>query len=220
VIGGPVSPLIWGFSAAAAVSAFLCIRGKYEGSQLLVFVFKPLTTILLLIMALATGATQSSYGSLVVVAILFSLLGDILLMLPRDRFLQGLLSFLVAHVVLILAFTLEWSGVTWGLVPVVAVAALGMFTALAPHLGRMKIPVTVYIAVIGTMVWVGCERLLGTGSFSGILAGVGAILFMFSDSVLGLNRFRASFRSADLIVLSSYWMSLWLIALSVRPDWM
>jgi hypothetical protein len=43
---------------------------------------------------------------------------------------------------------------------------------------------------------------------------------MFSDSILALNRFRAEFRAADLIVLSTYYLSLWLIALSVRPDLM
>ncbi len=218
-MGGAVSPIIWWLSAAAAVSAVLCIRGKYSHTQSRIFVFKPLTTVLLIALALTGGAIRSNYGSLVVVAMVFSLFGDIFLMLPKDRFLQGLLNFLVAHVLLIFAFTLDWPGVTWGLFLAVAVAALGMYLALASHLGRMKAPVTVYISVIGVMVWVGCERWLGTGSVSGLLAGTGAILFMFSDSVLGLNRFRASFRSADLIVLSSYWVSLWLIALSVRPGW-
>ena len=193
-MGGGIWSGIWGLSVAAAVSAIVCIRGKYQGSQLRVFVFKPLTTVLLLSLALAGGASQTSYGSLVVIAMVLSLFGDIFLMLPKDRFLYGLLSFLAAHVVLILAFTLDWYGVTWWVALVVALAASGMYAALAPHLGRMKFPVTVYMAVIGTMVWFGCERWLGTGSASGALAGTGAILFMFSDSVLGYNRFRGSFR--------------------------
>ena len=111
VMGGGIWLGIWGLSVAAAVSAIVCIRGKYQGSQLRVFVFKPLTTVLLLTLALAGGASQTSYGSLVVIAMVLSLFGDIFLMLPKDRFLYGLLSFLAAHVVLILAFTLDWYGV-------------------------------------------------------------------------------------------------------------
>lgn len=220
MIGETIAPGIWWLSATAAFSAILCIGGKYQGSQLRVFVFKPLTTVLLLGVALAGGAIQTTYGALVVFAMVLSLSGDIFLMLPKDRFLQGLLSFLAAHLVLIFSFAPDLTGLTWWVALGVFLAASGMYRVLAPHLGRMKLPVTVYITVIGLMVWFGCERWLGTGSVSGALAGSGAILFMASDSVLGLNRFRAGFRSADLIVLSTYWLSLWLIALSVRPGWM
>ena len=216
----PSSMAVWWLSVGASVSAALCISGKYRRSPPRVFVFKPLTTVLLMGVAWAGGASQTSYGSWVLLAMVFALIGDIFLMLPKDRFLQGLLSFLAAHLILIFAFTLEWPGMNWSLLPAVAVPGLGMYALLAPHLGGMKAPVALYITVIGAMVWTGCGRWLEGGSVSGALAGTGAILFMFSDSVLGLNRFRSSFRSADLIVLSSYWASLWLLALSVRPQWM
>ncbi len=213
-------PTLWGLSTVTAITGALCIRGRYTQSRWLVYLFKPLTTGLIFAMALTAGASESLYGRLVAVAIIFSLVGDVFLMLPKDHFIQGLASFLVAHLVLIGAFTLEWPSVTWWLLVLVAVPALGMRTVLAPHLGRMKVPVTVYVAVIGTMVWFGCERWLALGSISGLLAAIGAMLFMFSDSVLALNRFRAEFRAADLMVLSTYYLSLWLIALSVRPDLM
>jgi uncharacterized membrane protein YhhN len=211
---------VWGLSAATAITGALCIRGKYTQSRWVVYVFKPLTTGLIFAMALTAGASESLYGRLVAVAIIFSLGGDVFLMLPKDHFIHGLASFLVAHLVLIGAFTLEWPGVTWWLLVLVAIPALGMRMVLAPHLGRMTVPVTVYITVIGTMVWFGVERWLAMGSVSGILAAVGAMLFMFSDSILALDRFRAEFRSADLIVLSTYYLSLWLFALSVRPGLM
>jgi uncharacterized membrane protein YhhN len=43
------------------------------------------------------------------------------------------------------------------------------------------------------------------------------VLFLFSDATLAWNRFRGEFRSADAIVLSTYYLSLFLIALSVSP---
>ena len=45
--------------------------------------------------------------SLRLAGLLFSLVGDVSLMLPNERFIQGLVSFLVAHLCYIVAFTFE-----------------------------------------------------------------------------------------------------------------
>ena len=211
--------LIFGLSAAALLSGALCIRGKYSGSRILIYVFKPLATVLILGVAVAAGAFATTYGRLVALAIVFSLAGDIFLMLPQDRFIHGLLSFLAAHVVLIVAFALQATGLSWWVLLPVA-AGTGMYAALAPHLGRMKIPVITYIIVIGAMTWLALERWHLQGTTSAALAALGSVLFLVSDSVLALDRFRAKFRSADLLALSTYYASIWLFALSVHPGWM
>jgi len=211
--------LVPGLSVAAFVSGALCMRGKYSDSKILIYVFKPLTTMLLLGVAVAAGAFATTYGRLVALSIVFSLAGDIFLMLPKDRFINGLLSFLVAHVVLIVAFALQATGLSWWLLIPIA-AGIGMYSALAPHLGRMKIPVVVYITVIAAMAWFALERWHLQGSTSAALAALGSVFFLYSDSTLALNRFRAKFRLADFLVLSTYYASIWLIALSVHRGWM
>jgi len=211
--------LVTALSVAAFVSGALCIRGKYCGAKTLVYVCKPLTTALNLGVAVAAGALATTYGRLVALSIVFSLAGDVFLMLPRDRFIHGLLSFLVAHLLLIVAFTLQATGLSWWLVLPVA-AGMGMYTVLAPHLGRMKIPVAVYTVVIAAMAWTALERWHLQGSTSAALAAWGSVLFLYSDSTLALDRFRAEFRSADLLVLTTYYVSIWLIALSVHGGWM
>lgn len=207
--------LVPGLSVAAFLSTALCIRGKYCDSKTLIYVFKPLTTLLILAVAVAAGAFATTYGRLVALAIVFSLAGDIFLMLPKDQFIKGLLSFLVAHLVLIVAFTLQATGLSWWVLLPLA-AGTGMYAVLAPHLGHMRIPVVVYIIVIGAMAWSALERWHLQGSTSAALAALGSVFFLFSDSTLALNRFRAKFRSADFLVLSTYYASIWLIALSVH----
>ena len=215
-----MSHVVWVLSLAAGISGTLCIAGKYRRSQMQVFTFKPMTTLLLLAVAVASGATQTGYGILVSAAIVFSVVGDIFLMLPEDRFVKGLVSFLFAHLALVLAFSQPWPGLTaWAFLGF-SLPAFGMYRLLAPHLGRMKVPVTIYITVIVAMAWFGWERWMASGSMSGLMAAVGSILFLISDSTLALNRFRAEFPSADLIVLSTYYVSLWFLALSVYPAWM
>ena len=217
--GKRVDLLVPILTVAAVVSGALCINGKYGGSRILIYVFKPLTTLLVLGVAVAAGAFATTYGRLVAVAIIFSLAGDIFLMLPKDRFMEGLLSFLAAHAVLIVAFALQATGLSWWLL-LPAAAGTGMYSALAPHLGRMKVPVLVYITVIAAMAWAALERWHLQGSTSAALAALGSVFFLYSDSTLALNRFRAKFRMADFLVLGTYYTAIWLIALSVRPGWM
>jgi len=196
----------------------LCIRGKNAGSALQVYIFKPLTTILIIVVALlGAGPSLSGYGAFVLSAFLFALAGDVFLMLPKDRFIAGLISFLVAHLLLVVAFVVRGVGFNWWLMLLAFLPGMVMYRFLLPHLGRMKVPVFFYVSVISAMVWMAWEGLLQLGAYGPFLAALGAVLFLFSDAILAWNRFRGKFRNAEAIVLSTYYLSLFLIALSVSP---
>jgi uncharacterized membrane protein YhhN len=91
-------------SILIAAAALLTIIGQYR-SRAMVYVFKPLTTLLIIVLALQMhGETTPRYFHLVAAGLVFSLAGDVFLMLPKDRFVAGLLSFLIAHLLYILAF--------------------------------------------------------------------------------------------------------------------
>lgn len=204
-------------SILVLVSALLHLRAEYRGPRWQVYVFKPLTTALIVAVALAAPAPVSSfYQTAVVVGLLFSLAGDVFLMLPRDRFIAGLVSFLLAHLCYVAAFD---SSVDVPVSPV----ALGPFLLyglvlvrlLWPHLGRLRIPVMVYAAVLLVMGWMAAEQHLALADGRTLLALVGAGLFVVSDSVLAWNRFVRRFQASQAVVLSTYFTAQWLIALSV-----
>lgn len=93
------------FSAAAICSGIAYIWATYTGGPLLRYLFKPLTTALILLTALALlDPVSHLYRILIGGGLLFLLAGDVFLMLPDDFFLWGLVSFLVAHVFLIAVF--------------------------------------------------------------------------------------------------------------------
>jgi len=212
---------IWILSASGLLSAVLCIRGKNRGSALQVYIFKPLTTLLIITVALlGAWANPSSYAVLALSAFVFALAGDVFLMLPKDRFIAGLISFLLAHLLLVVAFVVRGVGFTWWLVPLAFLPGVVMYRVLLPHLGRMKMPVFFYVSVISAMVWMAWEGWLHLGGYGPALAASGAALFLFSDATLAWNRFRGKFRSAETIVLGTYYSSLFLIALSLlfAPD--
>jgi uncharacterized membrane protein YhhN len=204
-------------SILALSSGLLHIRAEYYGPRRQIYIFKPLTTsLILLIVLLASDTPSERYKMAVVAGLAFSLAGDIFLMLPGDRFRAGLASFLVAHLFYIVAFTSEagFNLNVWILSPYLLFGLLMMFI-LWPYLGRMKVPATLYMVAIVVMAWQATGRWSTIGGTSATLSLAGALFFVVSDSVLALNRFRKPFPSAQLLILSTYYVAQWFIALSV-----
>lgn len=208
-------------SLAVAASAFLTIRAKYRGEdgKTQEYIFKPLTTVLIIGVAVASPDPESAlYQNLIVTGLVASLIGDVALMLPDERwFLYGLLSFLGAHLLYIAAFNLTRdSNAAWYYIVPFVVYALVFLVWLWPHLGPMRAPVILYMAVIMIMAWQAANRWLAyREADETLLALTGAYLFVASDSVLAVERFRGTWRSAPFWVLSTYYAAQWLIALSV-----
>jgi uncharacterized membrane protein YhhN len=215
----PILPLL--LTIAIALSAALATWAEHRGARRVVYAAKPLTTLLILALAAtAPGAVSPRYQALVCAGLLFSLAGDVFLMLPRDRFVAGLASFLVAHGLYVAAFaprppTLNAPGVLL----VLAVFGIALLRALWSRLDGLRLPVAVYAAALLGMAWQAAERWTGLGTTAALLAVVGAGLFVVSDSVLAWQRFRTRVRYGQIVVLSTYFAAQWLIALSVaaRP---
>jgi uncharacterized membrane protein YhhN len=210
--------LILGLTLLALLTGMLHIGAAYRGLRHAVYVLKPLTTTLILLIALlASSPVSSFYKTAIVIGLLFSLVGDILLMLPADRFVAGLVSFLLTHLCYIAAFTSR-SGfhLSIGLLtPFIAYGVI-LLRLLWSYVGKLKAPVLMYMVVILVMSWQAAEQGRQVEQIGARLALLGAVLFLLSDSALALNRFRKPFKSASVIVLSTYYVAQLLIAGSVQ----
>jgi uncharacterized membrane protein YhhN len=199
------------------VSGILAITGHYIEPRWILYVFKPLTTIFILIIALLSGAdAPPTYRIAILVGLVFSLAGDVLLMLPSDPFMPGLVSFLIAQICYIIAFTSN-RGFSFGwasLIPVVIYGVI-VYALLALHLGKMRLPVIAYMIVILVMAWQAWERWSALGECGAMLAFFGAVLFVLSDTFLALNRFRGEFAAARALTLGTYYAAQWLITSSL-----
>jgi len=203
-------------TVAAVVTAVFATHGEYQPTRTQVYIFKPLTTVLILGIALLGGGSTSLYKGLVIAGLVFCLGGDVFLMLPARYFIAGLVSFLIGHLLYITAFVTDAGfhfALGW-LLPLVVYGGV-VYGLLHPHLGKMRLPVIVYMITILTMAWQALARWSAQPTPSALLAAIGAVAFVLSDSTLALDRFRARFKSARVIVLSTYWLAQWLIALSV-----
>jgi uncharacterized membrane protein YhhN len=206
-----------GLSVLVFASAALTIRAKYRNADSQVYLFKPLTTFLILIIPwVDRRPTVPLYRALVSVGLGFSLAGDVFLMLPGDRIVPGMASFLVAHLCSLSAFSVDtgWVVSPWLLLPWIAYAIV-LLAILLPHAGRLRVPVMLYGVAIAAMAWRALERWTLVGEGKALLAFAGATLFVLSDSALAINRFVRPFEAVHIVVLTTYYAAQWLIALSV-----
>jgi uncharacterized membrane protein YhhN len=143
-------------------------------------------------------------GLLVAAGLVLSAVGDVLLELPFDLFVPGLIAFLVAHLLYIAGLSLQWPR----LAPLRALPFFAWVAAVFVHLqsglGPLAVPVAVYCVVIGAMGWRASAGVTTTDRVAQ-LALVGAILFVASDTILALNKFGTPFDGARIANLSAYW---------------
>ena len=202
-------------SALLLALALACIAGEYLDLPVLIYVTKPLATLITIAIAVrATNPVSPRYRTLVTAGLAASLAGDVFLMLPGDRFIAGLASFLVAHLLYIAAFAGAGGGLRSpaSALPV-GVFALAMLATLWPELGALRLPVAAYVMVIAAMGW---QALARWGRSPGAeLAALGAVSFLVSDSALAVGRFKGPFDGDRLVVLATYWFAQWCIARSV-----
>jgi|WetSurMetagenome_2_1015567.scaffolds.fasta_scaffold51348_3 uncharacterized membrane protein YhhN len=204
--------LFWAF-----VFAVLTIHAEYKGPRLLAYLFRPLTMSLFISLVIEAGKGGVTFYRVAVgTGLVFSLGGDVFMMLKRKRFLEGLLCFLVAQVCYAAAFIsgMRFRVPPWPTAVLLAFAAT-LFAVLYPRLGRMKFPVFLYSLVMLVMTAAAVCRYDQAGTPGAFTAAAGAVLFMLSDAVLAVNRFRKPFRSAQALILSAYFAAQGLIALSV-----
>jgi uncharacterized membrane protein YhhN len=205
-------------SAGALAAVLALLWGERRGPRALVYASKPLATLLILALAwLAPPGAHPTLARWIAAGLLFSLAGDVLLMLPSDRFAAGLASFLIAHLCYVAAFTREA-----GLQPAplallsLLVAVSFLYRRLSPGLGGLRIPVIVYMGVIVVMAWQALARCTVVPGAGPLLAAAGALLFATSDSALALARFRGPFQGSQTVVYGTYFAAQWLIALSLH----
>jgi uncharacterized membrane protein YhhN len=197
------------------------VRAEFRGNKQEVYIVKPLSTLLVIAVALLSllePNAQPSFTLWVTLGLLFSLGGDVALMFESNKaFLMGLILFLLAHVIYCIAFTLPngfhaQDMITGALLLAFAVV---VFLYLRPGLGSMQGPVIVYILIICLMVNRAASAFVGDAftTTQAWLLTVGAILFLLSDLVLAINRFRHPFE-ANRLGLFLYYGGQLLIALS------
>jgi uncharacterized membrane protein YhhN len=198
-------------TAAASLAAFALFAvtdwvAVARGATRLEYAAKPAALAALLVYA-CTGPAPSAW---LLAALSLSLLGDVALMLPGDRFVAGLGAFLLAHVAYVVAF--EATPAARGAwLAVVLVLASPLAWRILRRVGdrSLRLAVGVYMTVISLMV----ASALASGS---LLAAAGALLFFASDASIAWNRFVRPFPWAEPVIMATYHAGQLALATALR----
>ncbi len=211
--------LTLGLTIAAILTGAAAIIAEILAADGLTYALKPLTIALIIAVAwLSTRPPAPRYKRAIIVGLAFSLAGDVLLMLPQDLFLFGLIAFAVAQLAYIVAFV-SGGGFYRNVRAAVPFLLFGFFMAAFLWTGLeadgMVVPALVYLVIILVMAWQGYGHWRQTGETRSLLAFVGVLLFVASDSFLAVNRFVIDLGDlAPILVLGTYYPAQGLIGQS------
>jgi len=209
------SGLLFAVCAASSLT-FLLARPLTAGDWPVIF--KVLSILLLAVLGFRVDGLLGT-------ALALSSLGDFLLGVRRigsldgeSLFLLGLGSFLIAHLVYIALFrkylTLVWwkpgPARMWGVLAIL-VALASMLGILRHSLGSLLIPVVVYSLVLSGMGISAMLADLGTP-----LAAFGALLFIASDAMIAITKFRGPFPGSGQLIWITYYAAQFLILRGVE----
>ncbi len=189
--------------------------------QWLLLIFKPLIVGSLLFYFLnATANKTTKLKTLMIFALVFCLMGDVLLMFGHGNtlfFVLGLSAFLAGHIFYIFTFRsiIKDNHISFHFPKTLLVVlyAAGLLYLLIPHADALVLPSILYTLVIGTML-VFALHLTRFGKVGWIIA-VGAFLFVISDSFIAINKFYTPIPYNHWNVMISYIAAQFLIVKGV-----
>ncbi|PKV48126.1 putative membrane protein YhhN [Aquimarina sp. MAR_2010_214] len=157
---------------------------------------------------------------LMLLALLFSLAGDILLLFVIQSqffFIAGLVMFLLAHIMYILVFLKKHNKHKKNKIFLVLTVAygVGLFYLLYPGLGDMLIPVMVYMVVILLMSNASYLREKRVSQVSYLMVFIGSLFFMASDSILAFSMFYQPLPMSNIWIMATYATAQLLIVFGV-----
>ncbi|SHJ65379.1 Uncharacterized membrane protein YhhN [Arenibacter nanhaiticus] len=155
-------------------------------------------------------------------ALLFSLLGDIFLLYDTQYelfFILGLGSFFMAHLCYALVFFNQRSPQLpkgfWFVLSLLITYGSTLYLVLAEKLGALKIPVLLYILGILTMAITAFARKKEGRPKPYTLVFTGALFFIVSDSILAVNKFLTAVPWSHLLVMGTYAVAQYLIVMGL-----
>lgn len=146
--------------------------------------------------------------------LIFSLTGDVLLVLPREKFIPGLIAFFLAHVCYLIGFSVYGPVINLAVVilaVVVFITSSQLYLRISAGLrksGKEKLRITVLLYSIVISLMLLTAQITLTHSMwrfsAAVLCALGGLLFYISDTLLAWNRFVDRLPGGRLLSMTAY----------------
>ncbi len=192
---------------------FKNIKGK--------IITKPFLMPLLLLMYILYAQEINIY---ILLALLFSFLGDIFLLLDKLKqkyFILGLVSFAIGHIFYILTFLQSISNYNQFslfyllfILPYLLIAKF-IYIKLNPYFSKYKLSIIIYGLILIMMSFTSLLRFLDFTGLQLWLPFIGSILFIISDVILAFNFLKIETKYSGAIIMFTYILAQLLIIMGI-----
>lgn len=157
---------------------------------------------MVLLIAIAISQLKDKTDKVFITGLIFSAFGDFFLDYDRlNWFIFGLGSFFIAHVCYLIALKpLEKKKLPF--VSLYGVYGIAMFSLIAGGLGELFIPVLAYMSILLIMAIV---TLVSKRSNNWLM--LGGLSFVFSDSLIGIDKFYQPIPYAPILIMMTYYFA-------------
>ncbi|MFU2315495.1 lysoplasmalogenase [Rahnella sp. PCH160] len=204
----------WPF-LAVFFSGWLFVDASYRGPRWQRWVFKPVTLLLLLLLAWQ-APTLNVYSYLILLGLAATLVADGLLLLPEERFMYAIGAFFLSHLLYTLSFASQMT-ITffWPLPLALLIIGAVLLAVIWTRLAELRWAVTTYIAMTLLMVWLAGEQYFARSTDMAFSLFCGAALLLLGNIFWLTSRYRFTFRASDALVAACYFGGHFLIVRSL-----
>jgi len=206
--------MLWSF-IAVFFSGWLYVDASYRGPVWQRWVFKPVTLLLMLLLALQAPMFVAT-GYLIVAGLLATLVGDALTLVNRQRLLYAFGAFFLSHLLYSLYFASHLSfALFWPLPLFLLIFGVVLLATIWTRLESMHMPALAYIAITLVMVWLAGENYFSLATAGNLSEFLGASLLLVGSAVWLISQYRFRFSADSAIAAACYFGGHFLIVRSL-----
>lgn len=206
--------MLWSF-IAVLLSGWLYVDASYRGPGWQRWAFKPLTLLLLLLLAWQ-APMFSITGYLVLAGLVATLAGDALTLLPVQRLLYAVGAYFLSHLLYAIYFA---SGLTlsffWPLPLTLIIIGALLIATLWTRLEALRLPVCTYIGMTLVMVWLAGEQYFARPTDTAFSGFIGASFLLIAAITWLFSQYRRRFSADNAITAAFYFLGHFLIVRSL-----
>lgn len=192
------------------------VLGQMLGFPIPQWATKPLLIPFLAGYFISKYGLKSKLSKWLMLSLFFSWVGDYLFLFQEEGaiyFTAAMVSFLIALLIYIYVYRKHAvnESNTELTVPqqlryvfVIVFFIAGLYSITYPQLGALKIPLAVYVTVVGVMVISALYRYGRTANISFLLTLIGSVMFMLGNGIMAVNRFLEPIPWGGFWVMLSY----------------
>lgn len=202
--------MLWSF-IAVFFSGWLYVDASYRGPAWQRWVFKPLTLLLLLLLAWQAPMFEAT-GYLILAGLLATLAGDALMLLPTQRMLYAIGAFFLSHLLYALYFASKMTlSFFWPLPLALLIIGALLAAVIWTRLDTFRWPIMTFIGMTLVMVWLAGELYFFRPTSNSLSGFIGVSLLLLGNIVWLCSHYRRRFSGDSAIAAACYFAGHFMI---------